>query len=223
MSPTTPRYSRTGFGLLSLLLLGILLPGCATVKPPVVSFDANVKYPAIGLVINDGYVYSHMEYTGYAAVNIVDRTSMVLRDELVSTGVFAGVQLNNPYQEVLLNLSFAKKALDENLAKAVFQGGTLFLIPTTNKYATTATVEVRVRAETVRTYTYKFDSNEMLFLGKDAYQGQHDLGRALWSSFLADAQNDRLFEELVPAALTRQRAAIPASAASPSSEKSPAL
>lgn len=219
MNPTSvcSRQIASGFSL--LLLLALLLPGCATVKPPVVSFDATAKYPAIGLVINDGYVHSHMEYAGYTAVNIVDQTSMVLRDELVSTGVFGAVQLNNPYQEILLNLSFVKKATDENIAKAVFQGGTLFLVPTTNKYATTAKVEVRVRAETIRTYTYTFNSNEMVFLGKNAYQGEHDLGKALWSAFLADAQKDRLFDELVPTSLARQRASIPSSAAASSPEK----
>lgn len=221
MYPTSVCPRKTVTGLSLLFLLALFFSGCATVKPPVVSFDATAKYPAIGLVINDGYVHSHMEYAGYVAVNIVDQTSMVLRDELVGTGVFSAVQLNNPYQEILLDLSFVKKATDDNLAKAVFQGGTLFLVPTTNKYATTAKVEVRVRAETIRTYTYAFNSNEMVFLGKDAYQGEHDLGKALWSAFLAEAQKDRLFEELVPSSLVRQRASIPSSSAPPPSDKAP--
>lgn len=194
------------------LACAALLSGCATVQAPVTEFDSQAEYPAVGLVINDGYVHSEMVYTGYVATAVVDQTSRILRDELAATGVFASVQLNNLYAETMLSVSFSRTNTDGNIAKSVLAGGSLMIIPTTHKMKNVADIEVRVKAETIRVYHYEFLTNEMMFLGRDPYADEKQLGKALWSAFLADAQKDRLFDDLVPASLDRQR---PAQASTP--------
>lgn len=193
----------------ALIGAGVHLAGCASIKPPVASYDTSRRYAPVAVVINDGIVDRSTVWTGYYAMTIVDQTSSIIKEELANTGVFERVELNNPYQEVVLSLIFARKITDENLLKSVFQGGTLMLIPTTNDFTTKAQVTVRVRAEAVKVYEYEFNTRERMFLADDAYKGRREVARSIWSLFLADAQKDRVFEELVPASLARQRASVP--------------
>ncbi len=194
--------------LLFFLTVWILFSGCASIKPPMAAFDASMRYVPVGIVINDGIVDKSTVWTGYYAMTIVDQTSAIIKEELAKTGVFERVELNNPYQEVVLSLVFARKVTDENLLKSVFQGGTLMLIPTTNDFTTKAQITVRVRAEAVKVYEYEFKTRERMFLADDAYAGRREVAKSVWSLFLADAQKDRLFEDLVPASLERQRASV---------------
>lgn len=196
------------FRYITVLVCLIALSGCASIKPPTAVFDATKRYRPVAIVINDGIVDKSTVWTGYYAMTIVDQTSAVIKEELAKTGVFESVELNNPYQEVVLSLVFARKITDENLIKSVFQGGTLMLVPTTNDFVTRAEVSVRVRAETVRKYEYEFKTRERMFLADDAYAGRREVAKAIWSLFLADAQKDKLFEEIIPASLARQVATV---------------
>jgi hypothetical protein len=183
----------------------IIFSGCSSVVPPTVTYQADVKYRPVAVVVNDGRIESHYTQAGYVALNIVDQTSMIVKEELQKMGVFSAVELNNPYQEVVLSVSFSRKVLDENLAKSVFQGGTLFLVPTTNKFKTHVRLDVRVRAEILRSYEYDLDSTQRVFLADDPYAERRGVIQAFWSRFLADAQKDKLFENLVPLSLERQK------------------
>lgn len=189
----------------SLLLCFLLLAGCATVTPPLADYSKEARYKPVSVVVNDGKIDTSYASVGYAVMAIVDETSMVLKEELTNTGMFEFVELNNPYQEVVLVVDFKRKVTDENFAKSVFQGATLFLVPTSNKFKTTTRIAVRVRAEIVKTYEYEMESTQRMFLADDPYAERRGIAKALWSRFLADAQKDQLFENLVPAALQRQK------------------
>ena len=189
-----------------ILLLVLIFAGCAAVPAPVVEFDKSARYMPIAIVVNDGVIESWRSSVGYASATFYDETSSVLREELSKTGVFRFVELNNPYQEVVLNIAFSRENIDENFAKSILQGGTVMLLPTTDKWKTTAEIVIRARAEIIKSYYYELESVERVFLADDAYAGRRQVAQALWSRFLAEAQKDKLFEELIPAALARQQA-----------------
>jgi hypothetical protein len=194
-------------GCQALIVVVILfaLAGCASTMPPTAAFDTTKQYPPVGLVVNDGVVKVLRYSTGRSKMTTVDPTSAIIKEELVHTGAFERVDLNNPYHEVVVSMDFMRRSTDDNFVKGLLAGGSLTLIPTTTEFLTKASVSVRVRAEVVKTYTYEFKDRQRVFMFDASHHGPREAARAVWSLFLSQAQKDRVFEDLVPTSLMRQR------------------
>ena len=170
-----------------LLAMLTLLCGCQTTQTlEIAKFSAQPgRYGTVGLVVNDGYVYSDGSY--------VSTTHLSVRQQLIESGLFDDIRLNSPFLPRQIRAHVQGSTTDSagaDVAKLMFNAATLFLVPTSRSMLYTATFSVECRGEIVGKFSYEQMVKTTSFIGIDPTSNERNVIESVVSRLLRDLESE---------------------------------
>jgi hypothetical protein len=192
------RAARFGVWLLpTLLVAAVFLGGCQSApgeaprEPEVVSFRRNVeeKYPRV-----------------YLNLFAPDVTGEAFLAELRASGMFEDVTLRDAFAPVSLHVNLSRRKIsgEGEFGKEMLSAATVFVVPVNYTFATRLEVTVGVRGERIWEGSFEQAVKSTAFLLSDPFADDRKVAKALVAQMFRRMQEERVFEERVPAAVAQQ-------------------
>lgn len=170
-----------------LLATLALLCGCQTTQTLEIAryMTHPGQYGTVGLVVNDGFVYSDGSY--------VSTTHLSVRHELTNSGLFNEVRLNSPFLPRQIRAHVQGSSTDSagaDMAKLMFNAATLFLVPTSRSMKYTATFVVECRGQVIGEFSYEQMIKSTSFIGIDPTSNERNVIESVVSKLLRDLESE---------------------------------
>jgi len=209
--PCYRRYTQKGDSKLRIGIVFIalaFLSGCAA-KNTFQMYEAvnNETYPAVSLIVNDGYVYSDTTCHQYSCFTYTDNSHLFALEELRGSGIFERVDINNAYAEYKIVMSFSRQNSDSEIVdfvKLMLMAGSLALIPIPHEYTYTSEFTVMHLDKVIGKYSYDRVSEEISFLFKEPQSNKQNAIKSIISNLMQDLKKDHVFNGSVQSSSTQE-------------------
>jgi len=181
-----------------ILIALAMLPGCAA-KNTFQMYETLGKenYPAVSLIVNDGYVYSDTTCHQYGCTTYVDNTSLFALKALRKNDLFERVDINNAHAEYKILMKFSRQNSDSDgmaFAKLMLSAVTLFLFPVSHEYTYKSEFTIVHMDKVIGKYTYDRKSEEVSFLFKEPQSNKQNAVDSIISNLMHDVKENQTFK-----------------------------
>ena len=155
------------------------------------------SYPAVSLIVNDGYVYSDTTCIQYSCNTYVDNTHLFALKSLRDKGTFERVDINNAHAEYKIIMSFARHNVDSewlSFTKLMLSAGTLFLFPMPHEYTYKSEFTFMHLDKVIAKYAYDRKSEEISFLFKEPQSNKQNAVDSIISNLMHDVKENQTFK-----------------------------
>ncbi len=155
------------------------------------------NYPAVSLIVNDGYVYSDTTCHQYGCTTYVDNTSLFALKALRKNDLFERVDINNAHAEYKILMKFSRQNSDSDgmaFAKLMLSAVTLFLFPVSYEYTYKSEFTIVHMDKVIGKYTYDRKSEEVSFLFKEPQSNKQNAVDSIISNLMHDVKENQTFK-----------------------------
>ncbi len=155
------------------------------------------NYPAVSLIVNDGYVYSDTTCHQYGCTTYVDNTSLFALKALRKNDLFERVDINNAHAEYKILMKFSRQNSDSDgmaFAKLMLSAVTLFLFPVSHEYTYKSEFTIVHMDKVIGKYTYDRKSEEVSFLFKEPQSNKQNAVDSIISNLMHDVKENQTFK-----------------------------
>ena len=175
-----------------------MLSGCAATNTfQMYENIGRENYPAVSLIVNDGYVYSETTCHQYGCTTYVDKTSMFALETFRNSNSFKRVDINNAHAEYKILMSFSKGHVGSEgwaFTKMMLGAVTLFLIPMPYEYTYKTEFTILHLDKVIGKYEYDRESEEISFLFKDPQSSKQNALESMISNLMYDMKENQTFK-----------------------------
>lgn len=179
----------------AVVAMMLVLAGCAPRELVVEKYRQYGRsvYPAVSVVVNDGYVPRSRTCVNYACSVHVDRTSAFLVQELRRSNLFERVYINDANAKYKIYISIERTNDAWQFTKLMFGGATMFLFPITFQSRYEVRAVVVDEGDSLADIRFDLDAEERIVLFVDLDDHKKQVMKAVIARFLKELENHDVF------------------------------